>query len=251
MSTPTFIKFKSLTLLVLLIAWTSACAEREIPQPVYQKVTPDEVKISKGHMQPHTIRYMKSGKVMNYSVDATQLNGQAAMRVNIDFNQEPAAQPDQIWIDRATHAFRKRLLSMPAYTIEVAMDQGHFGGALTPAEGADYSAVKYDKQYPHDAFEPAIINYAIAALPLDEGYTASIPVFDLNNGSEMFWSNIKVLGRDRLNIDGVEFETWKVESDGIRKKTIWIDQATRLAIKMKTAGNFGAWKIDPASMTLK
>jgi hypothetical protein len=123
---------------------------------------------------------------------------------------------------------------MPAYTVDVRFSEEHFTGTLVPAPGSEYEPVTYDKTYSHGGFEPAIINYFIPALPLAEEYTASLPIFDLNRGSEMFWANIDVLGRETLEIDGREYDTWKVESRGVREKTIWVTTSEPYAITMIT-----------------
>lgn len=168
--------------------------------------------------------------------------------VAVAFNPGPDSKPDQMWLDKASLAFRKRYLPLKDYTIDVSMKDGLFSGNLAPSQGSDYTAVVYNKSYDHDAFEPAIINYAIAGLPLARGYTASIPVFDLNNGSQMFWSNIKVIGEEMVQIDDAEFDCWKVNSDGIRNKTLWISKQDLIAVKMVTKGNAGSWKLVPSSL---
>ena len=131
---------------------------------------------------------------------------------------------------------------MKAYVLDIKFDENRLTGSLEPTPGSDYKPVTYDKSYPHNAFEPAVINYFIAALPLTKGYKASIPVFDLNNGSEMFWTNIEVVGREKVKVGGKVYETWKVESHGIKEKTVWIAEDVPYAIKMKTKGSWGTWE---------
>ncbi len=239
------------TAILLLIAITlSSCASRTPPEPIFQKVIPGNADINSERMQAHSIRYQKSSWSMDYQITATEKDNLQLWRADIYFNRQADSKPDSIWYDRQTLAFRGRLLPLQDYTIDVSMRDGLFSGTLSPAEGSDYSAVDYHKIYPHDAFEPAIINYFIAALPLSTGYTASIPVFDLNNGSQMFWSNIEVLGEEMVAIGDQSFDTWKVVSNGIKKKTIWISKQYPFAIKMQTSGNPGSWLIVPDSISL-
>ena len=127
------------------------------------------------------------------------------------------------------------------YTVDVHFADNRIGGELTPTTGSDYSPVTYDKTYPHGGFEPAIMNYWITALPLQDGFTASLPIFDLSNGSEMFWANIEVVGRETLEIGDRTYDTWKVESHGMREKTIWVSTTTPYAIKMITQGSLRPW----------
>ncbi len=237
------------SLLTALIA-TTACADKGPPQPVHSKVIPGNPAASAASIPAHRIRYEKSGGAMNYHARPVTLDGETLWQIDIDFDQGEGGIIDRMWLDADSMAYRKRLLAMPAYTIDVQMRDGLFSGTLTPSERSEMTPVDYNRSYPHDAYEPAIINYAIATLPLKLGYTASIPVIDLNNGSQMFWSNIRVTEEDTLKIDGQKFDTWKVVSDGIRKKTIWISKQHGFAIKMKTSGNFGSWKIVPDSIEL-
>lgn len=242
-------KIQVLIAISLMIISITACAKSEPPHATFEKVLPSAKTLSSSHLRPHDLQYEKMGMVMSYSVrrDNTSVEQETRL-ITIAFDHTPNAEPDRIWIDSSSLAFRKRLLVLKDYTIDVSMLANQFSGKLTPSEGSSYTPVVYNKEYAHDAFEPAIINYAIAALPLAIGYQASIPVFDLNNGSQMFWSNITVLAEEIVEIEGARFSCWKVESNGIRDKTLWISKDNGLAVKMKTKGNAGAWKIKPSSI---
>ncbi len=245
-----YFRAASIVLLLLTLITASSCATGAPPEPIYDKVIPGDASINAGRMQAHSIRYEKSSWSMDYVIEPAEKDGLSLWHAAIYFNREADTKPDSIWFDHTTLAFRSRLLPLQDYTIDVNMQNGLFSGILKPAEGSDYSPVDYHKTYPHDAFEPAIINYFIAALPLEIGYTASIPVFDLNNGSQMFWSNVQVVAEEVLNVDGHSFDTWKVVSDGIKKKTIWISKQFPFAIKMQTSGNSGSWMVVPDSIKL-
>lgn len=237
----------SCLLVCLLLA--AGCGSRTPPAPVFDKVLPPQLADSGHSLRPHRLAYRKATMQMHYTVvldESPPAGDDPAWRVEILFPGSDV--PDRIWLDRNSLAFRARDLVTGKYRIEVAMEDGHFSGALTPAEGSDFTPVSYDRHYPHDAFEPAIINYAVAGLGLEPGLTASIPVFDLNDGSSMQWSNVEVLGEEAITIDGQSFDTWKVRSDGIKNKTLWIDRISRLAVRMETAGNPGAWEIEPGSI---
>ena len=240
--------YKSIFFLFILISQTS-CAERVQPEPTYTKITPELITINTDQFSPHKLTYKKLGNEMNYVVSKTRNSNHEFWKVEIYFGSDLSSKPDTIWLDNESFAFRRRLLSMPDYTIDVSMNDQLFSGELTPTENSTYTLSTYNKIYPHDAFEPAIINYAIAALPLKLGYSASIPVFDLNNGSDIFWSNIKVMAEETITIDKIPYDCWKVESDGIRNKTIWISKQHLFAVKMKTSGNAGAWEVVPSSIT--
>jgi hypothetical protein len=244
------LSIRSIVLVALAATFSTACAKGEPPAPIFTKTLPEQAATAANRLKPHTLRYEKLGNIMNYKVLEDEYRDMPSWLVEIDFDQDPESKPDQIWLDQTTLAFRGRLLKLKDYTIEVSMISGLFSGKLAPTEGSKYTPVIYNKQYKHDLFEPAIINYAIAALPLALGYTASIPVIDLNNGSQQFWSNIKVLSEEKVEIGGIEFDCWKVESNGIRKKTIWVSKKDSITVKMETKGNSGAWKVVPSSIML-
>ncbi|GAB4196443.1 MAG: hypothetical protein Tsb002_29780 [Wenzhouxiangellaceae bacterium] len=243
--------YRTLLFCCLLLAFTACTSSaRTPPEPIYPKVLPGDASLNPAIITPHRLRYRKSGMFMVYDVRPVRYGDTNAIQAKIFVNQEYAddVATDTIIFDRKTLAYRARQLGGGAdspYRLEIEVQDHHLTGQLTPGQGSDYQPRSYDKQYPHDAFEPAIINYFIAALPLSEGYRASLPVFDLNDGSQMFWSNIEVLGRETLTIDGHTFDTWKVFSDGIKQKTIWISTNAPYAVQMKTSGNWGAWQIVP------
>ena len=233
---------------IVLAAWVMGCSAAQPPTPLYSKVTPAHPSVSAAGLIGHQLTYEKAGYTMRYAMAAGEYTGKPVWQLDVFFNPTPGSAPDTLYLDRKTLAFVGRHLAMQDYSIKVHYEAGHFSGELTPTAGSSFTPVVYDKVYPHGAFEPAVINYAIAALPLAEGYRASIPVFDLNDGSQMFWSNVDVQGSEKLSIDGQEFDTWKVRSAGIRNKTLWISKQHGVAVKMITEGNPGAWYLVPSSI---
>ncbi|TRY31439.1 DUF3108 domain-containing protein [Aliiglaciecola sp. M165] len=227
--------------LTLAIMSCSACGNTEPAKPIYPKMLPAQIETENTQNWAHDIRYEKTGGTMRYVMEPVNKDGKALLKLQIYFNPQADSIPDTIYLDPKTMAFVERRLELPKYLIQVKYEDGLFHGDLTPAPDSDFNPVKYNKTYPHGAFEPAVINYAIKALPLAEGFEASIPVFDLNNGSQMLWSNIKVLGREEVEVNGQTYDTWKVESHGIREKIIWVSVDQPYAIKMQTKGNFGTW----------
>lgn len=232
-----------LIVLTIAILFCSACSKAEPPVAVFDKVLPTQINLQNTQNWAHDIRYEKAGSVMRYVMEPVKKDGKALLKLQVYFNPQPDSVPDTIYLDPKTMAFVERRLELPNYLIQVNFEDGIFHGDLLPAPGSDYTPVKYNKTYPHGAFEPAVINYAIKALPLEEGFEASIPVFDLNKGSQMLWSNISVLGREVIEVNGKQYDTWKVKSQGIREKTIWVSVDKPYAIKMETKGNIGTWQL--------
>lgn len=232
-------------LLVLLVLFQYSCSKAQSPEPIYQKVLPKDGIMDASRIKPHKVKYKKTGGKMTYDLHLGNRQGKEAYELFIYFNSDESGTPDKIYFDLKTLGYLGRRLEMKAYTVDVSMDEnGQFSGDLTPAKDSDYTPRAYDKTHPHGAFEPAVINYFISALPLKEGYKASIPCMDLNNGSEIHWANIEVVKKEMVKINGKSYETWKVESHGIRKKTIWVSTTEPYFIKMKTKGNPGTWKLD-------
>ncbi|MCE7995383.1 MAG: DUF3108 domain-containing protein [Roseivirga sp.] len=228
----------ALTLLV------SCGARAQKPEPVYQKVLPADVNLIPNRISPHRVTYKKGKGTMIYDMHKVSKWGREVYELAIYFGDENVT-PDLIYMDMSSLGFAGRKLRMDkaGYTLDLQFEQNTMKGALTPHEGSDYEHREYNRVHPHQAFEPAVINYAITALPLKEGYTASIPTMDLNNGSEIIWANIKVEKREKVKIGGRTFDTWKVISNGIRNKTLWVTTTEPYVIKMKTRGNPGTWEL--------
>ncbi len=239
-----------LSLLFTLFSISSGCSASEAPEPIFTKVLPGHADNVIERISSHQVVYKKMGNSMRYNMQMTERNGRPVYLLEIYFNPQPDSTPDKIYLNPNTLAFVERDLVLQAYQINVTYHDGLFSGKLMPTKGSDYTEVIYNKRYPHDAYEPAVINYAISVLPLKSGYKASVPVFDLNDGSQLLWSNIEVKGRETIKIGEHRFDTWKVESKGIRDKTIWVSVDKPYAVKMETKGNMGSWLIDPDSIML-
>ncbi len=230
---------------LLFIISLYGCSDAQPPtKPLYQAILPGDPALFTKRVSPHKVKYKKSGGSMTYVMKEVSKYGKDTYELAIYFNKDESGIPDLIYIDKNTLGYAGRRLEMKDYIIDVKFENNRFLGKLEPTAGSDYNEVKYDKEYLHNAFEPAVINYFITSLPLEKGYKASIPVFDLNKGSQMFWSNIEVLGKEIVKVNGKKYDTWKVKSSGIKEKTIWVSTEVPYAIKMKTKGSFGTWELE-------
>ncbi len=234
-----------LTLTLLII--TAACSQaQEKKGAIYQKVIPGDASMNVSKITPHKVQYKKGKKAsMIYNMYKTQKWGKDLIELNVYFGESMDVVPDRMYFEPKTLGFAGRRLQMDraGYTIDLKFENNRMTGALEPHEGSKYTHREYDKVHPHAAFEPAVINYAIAALPLKEGYTASIPTMDLNDGSQIIWANVKVEKRETIEVGGKSFDTWKVNSKGVRDKTLWISADVPYVIRMTTKGNPGAWEV--------
>lgn len=230
--------------MLLLTLLVSCGAKAQKPDPIYNKVLPGDQSLTPNRISAHKVTYKKGRGTMIYDMHKVTKWGKEVYELAIYFGDESAT-PDLIYMDLNSLGFAGRRLQMDkaGYTLDLQFENNTMKGALEPHEGSDYEHRAYNKVHPHEAFEPAVINYAIAALPLKEGYTASIPTMDLNNGSEIIWANIKVEKREKVTIGSKTFDTWKVSSNGIRNKTIWVTTTEPYVIKMKTKGNPGTWEL--------
>ncbi|WP_298756873.1 hypothetical protein [uncultured Psychroserpens sp.] len=221
-----------------------SCSNGQVSEgPIYDKVIPGQAEIEYSKIQPHKIEYKKMGGKMIYDLKKVNKYDKEVYEMNIYFGNESGT-PDKIYFDINSLEYVGRVLDLKDYIIDVSFKESVFKGNLKPKGGSDYKPVDYNKEYPHNGFEPAIINYYIAALPLKMGYTASIPTFDLNGESSMIWANIKVVDEEIVKVAGKKYDTWKVSSIGIREKTIWISKDLGYAVKMKTKGAGGTWKLN-------
>ncbi len=231
----------SLSLIFALFACGNA--QRKPTEAMFQKIMPGDKVVDASRIKPHKVKYEKGGGSMIYDLQKIEKDGKKVYEMRIYFGDESST-PDKIYFDTKTLAYIGRRLELKNYTIDVKYSNGKFTGDLIPAKDSNFNPRKYNKAYSHTFFEPAIVNYFIAALPLKEGYKASVPTIDLNNGSEIWWANIEVLGKEKIESNGKTYDTWKVRSKGIKDKTIWISRTEPFAVKMETGGNWGAWMVN-------
>ena len=232
-------------LVCLAILWGNvSCSQAQNTEPLYTKVIPGDAVLKGSRLKPHRVTYKRSGKQMIYDMKLDNKWDKEVYELLVYFGG-PDVVPDRMYLNLKDGSFAGRKLQMDAqgYTIDLKFENNHMTGSLQPHEGSKYEYREYDKMHPHGAFEPAVINYTISLLPLEEGYKASIPTMDLNNGSQIIWANISVEKHETLNIGGKTYDTWKVISEGIRKKTIWVSTTEPYFIKMKTKGNPGTWEL--------
>jgi len=229
-------------LALLLLLGLCACQAASSTGPTFEKILPGDARFNAERMHAHEVSYRKSGGKMIYRITPTDRQDDPVWEVAVYFG-DLSATPDRIYLDRQTLALRGRRLEMKDYVIDVNFVDQHFSGSLAPTAGSDYSERRYNKAYEHGVFEPAVLNYVIAALPLEVGFQASLPTLDLNGESSLYWANIDVVKREVIKIDGVKHDTWKVRSHGIKQKTLWISTSEPFVVQMKTSGNFGTWKM--------
>lgn len=78
------------------------------------------------------------------------------------------------------------------------------------------------------------LRYYLASLPLQEGYTARVPLFSLQQ-QKVTDARITVEGQEKILVLGQERSCWRVqiETEGV-KQTVWVDQSTGLPWRNQT-----------------
>lgn len=230
---------------------TQACAQpkfaNETGEPLYERVLPGSTAIDASGLKPGVVRYVNKTNQMNIGLEQEEYDGVDVMTARVWFNAAIGeGRPDTIRFDRDSLAFVHRNLGNPdIYVIDVAFtNDNRFVGELVAGADSGYTSRTYDKAYLHRGFEPSILFFYVPALPLELGYKASLPTFDLNDGSQMIWANISVAGREKVKIGDRTFDTLKVVSNGIKKKTIWVAPEYPFPVKMITQGSLTPWVLD-------
>jgi hypothetical protein len=142
---------------------------------------------------------------------------------------------DSATIDKGTLLLRKRVIHQGPAVVEVAFAGNKATGKMTmngqerPITADLGGAVFADGAGAQDV---------VAALPLAEGYTTTFRNFDIMS-QQVKPRQLKVAGSEKVTVPAGSFDAWKVEvtpSDGGNgeRVTIWVDKASRRAVKMVT-----------------
>jgi dipeptidyl aminopeptidase/acylaminoacyl peptidase len=142
---------------------------------------------------------------------------------------------DEATIDKGTLQLRKRLIHQGPAVIEVAFADNKATGKMTmngqerPIT-ADVGGALFA--------DGAGANDVVAALPLVEGYNTIFRNFDLMS-QKVQMRQLKVTGSEKVTVPAGTFDAWKVEitpADGAtgQTTTLWVDKASRLAVKVST-----------------
>ena len=142
---------------------------------------------------------------------------------------------DEATIDKGTLQLRKRLIHQGPAVIEVAFADNKATGKMSMNGqerpiAADVGGALFA--------DGAGANDVIAALPLAEGYNTTFRNFDLMS-QKVQMRQLKVTGSEKVTVPAGTFDAWKVEitpADGGtgQATTLWVDKASRRAVKMST-----------------
>jgi dipeptidyl aminopeptidase/acylaminoacyl peptidase len=142
---------------------------------------------------------------------------------------------DSATIDKGTLLLRKRVIHQGPAVVVVQFADNKATGKMTmngqerPITADLGGAVFADGAGAQDV---------VAALPLAEGYTTTFRNFDIMS-QQVKPRQLKVAGSEKVTVPAGTFDAWKVEitpSDGGNgeRVTIWVDKASRRAVKTVT-----------------
>ncbi|MEP5611367.1 MAG: hypothetical protein ABJP45_03925 [Cyclobacteriaceae bacterium] len=211
--------------------------------PLYQRVLPGSASIDLEKIEEGVISYKKFRGKMTHHL--SEIGSHYKLFIEFVVNAKEA--PDTVYFDKETLAFERRHFynAWGKYTGKLRFENDKLIGEITPDETGSQlqEQLVFNKQYDFELFEPAMLNYIIGALPLSMGFSASLPMLDLNKGSELIWANIKVEGEEIVKSNGNQYETWRVTSYGSRNKIFWIDKHRNVMVKMQNEGVKFNWKL--------
>jgi dipeptidyl aminopeptidase/acylaminoacyl peptidase len=141
---------------------------------------------------------------------------------------------DTTVLDRKTLTLRRRSVKQGPVTIDVAFDGNRLKGAMNA--GGQQQAIDAEVGGPlfaHGAGGP----FAIAALPLAEGYRTAFRNFDLQL-QKVKLMELEVKGTEKVAVPAGEFDAWRVEigsaDGGPEKATLWVAKDSRKPVKIVT-----------------
>ncbi len=137
-------------------------------------------------------------------------------------------------LNRKDLSISKRKVNQGPVSIEVDFDGAKASGSMTM--GGQQRPVAAETGGPIFA-DSAGSMQSIAALPLQEGYTATFRNFDLQTAKAKLLQ-LKVTGSETVTVPAGSFETWKVEitsaDGGTDRRTMWVAKDTRQTVKGET-----------------
>jgi len=180
-------------------------------------------------------RLEAGGQTMPMDITRTTKEENGAWVVSETSQMPMGAISDSATIDKATLLLRKRVIHQGPAVVQVQFADNKATGKMTmngqerPITAELGGAIFADGAGAQDV---------IAALPLAEGYTTTYRNFDIMS-QQVKPRQLKVAGSEKVTVPAGTFDAWKVEitpSDGGNgeRVTIWVDKASRRAVKIVT-----------------
>jgi len=192
-------------------------------------------------LSPGTYRYQAKISVGGQEIAikmSTTITEDGSTYVDTDTMETPMGLvTDKATLDKATLEVKKRVIEQGPVAIDVHYAEGKASGKM--AMNGQERPIDAPTGGPLFA-DAAGAQQAIGALPLASGYKATYRNFDLQKQKQKLMQ-LEVTGGESVTVPAGTFDCYKVEqtlADGSAEKaTIWIDKATRKAVKMSSAMN--------------
>jgi hypothetical protein len=191
-----------------------------------------------GTLAPGTWRYAISmvmgANTMNMET-TTEVKQDAAGWVITDTVKTPQGTAvDRSTLDKTTLAARTRSVQQGPVTIELSYEGGKAKGEMKMGANAKPIAADLTGEIFADG---AGAHQSLGALPLAEGYAASVRNFDLRKQKEKVLS-LAVAGVEETAVPAGKYAAWKLlltDDDG-SETTVWIDQKSRAVVRVSAKG---------------
>ena len=130
------------------------------------------------------------------------------------------------------------------YDYDIAINENELNGTLTPLKGTSQkkATLTISGNFPHSAFEPSLVDYIIATMPLHENFTAKLPFIELAKKSTIQWVQFTVMGKERVKAgDQKTYDTWVVQTKYLtgnrqgEERKFWLSSTAPYKIKAETS----------------
>ena len=189
-------------------------------------------------LKPGTEKYKgrieAGGQTIPMDITSTVTDQNGAWVVNETSAMPMGTMTDEATIDKGTLLLRKRVIHQGPAVVEVQFADNKATGKMTMnGQERPITADLGGSLFADGPGSAAVI----AALPLAEGYTTTYRNFDIM-AQQVKPRQLKVTGSEKVTVPAGTFDTYKVEvtpAEGTGEtSTIWVDKASRRAVKIVT-----------------
>jgi dipeptidyl aminopeptidase/acylaminoacyl peptidase len=188
-------------------------------------------------LKPATYNYTGSiaagGQTIPFTI-ATEVREEGDRLVITDTAKAPFGEViDRTTVEKASLASLARAVRQGPVAIDLEFKEGKAAGVMNMGGQARPIAAELGGPLFADGAGAHVV---LAALPLAAGYETAYRNFDVQT-QKVKLMQLKVAGEERVTVPAGAFDAFKLEvtSDGGDRSTIWVDKATRRALKVVSA----------------
>ena len=162
---------------------------------------------------------------------ATVEGTRAIVRSEAIWMDDELVQVDSFSLDAGTLA----PLAMRSSSVETGVDLRFTPGHVRQVDDGDWGADTSDIVLPEPVFLGGSADLLLGALPLAEGYTANLAVYDADDGLDTI--GIEVAGAEELALpNGRRVPAWRVlVTEGFLVSTYWMDRESHALVQFESA----------------